>query len=553
MAMTKPSVEASRLATVQRAAKYVLSMDAALAQGKGDVAFGSMDVFPPDLDPAPRASPEYTWRWQLAWVWARAGFFKETMTGAGINKHREYILLPKGRAALARIAAEPVLASFYVSSKRTAASKDERPPSYFQPPELVPLMYEPPPPPLRLVKEDEPGEASEPEEEAPEEEATNEPAPEDGGLKDLPVFLERITLVLESFGERLAGVSKLGARIDKIEDEVKGQGEYLLGILQSLQNIEEGLKPAPAPAPAEAPATREDLARVAGEMTEAFIRDNPQNSTITALGARVAEHAEAQDKVAREVAGLAALVKEKISKPYVEAALRDAISTEIAAVFLKELPKSVVSLVRTAVSEEIGHGVDPVVQAIVLAEGTIKGSLKEDREALEARLAALLPKKTLEKLEKAVLGSCAEIRDELSEIGGAAADLSDNLEKINANFVEGGKEFRRQGDEIVEVTKRNIDTIQSTTDAARAVLDAANAVAKEMIFMARARATDAGIPFETALEIGNSIIRSIAAASDKLGSSAATSLGGGLIRPIPNDELRPVILPRDEDEEGGAK
>lgn len=564
--MTRPSIEADRLATVQRAAKYVLSMTGLT---KGTVAFGSMDIFPADLSPAPRATPEYTWRWQLAWVWAKAGYFRETMTGTGLSKHREYVLLPKGREALERIAADPALAAFYVPSKRTSASKDERPASFYQPPELVTLMQEiPARSPLRLVKE-ETNDAIEPEPETSEKAPSSQESESAGaegssGLKDLPVFLERITLVLENFGERLANVGKLGTRLDKIESEVAGQGEYMLGILQTLQNIEGKLGPKDA-APDAAPVTHAQLATIVGEMTQSFIRDNPQNQVIAAnaaalasLGERIAEYEKSHGKLAAEIAGSLAdaLASEKEEKvePLDQVALRAAIAAEIAQVLSKEMPKSVAvaALVRTAVAEEIAHGVDPIVQAVTLAQGAVSHEMKEDRESLEARLFGLAPnyagaKKILEKLEKAVLATCGEIKDELSDIEGAVTDLSDHLEKVNDNFVQGGKEFKRQGEEIVLVSKKNVEVVQLTNDAARGVLDAAQAVSREMIHMARARATDAGIPFETALEIGDSIARGIALAKDNLGASAATSLGGGLLRPIPSEDFRPIILPPAED------
>ena len=562
MAMTRPSVEADRLATVQRAAKYVLSMTGLT---KGTVAFGSMDIFPADLSPAPRATPEYTWRWQLAWVWAKAGYFRETMTGTGLSKHREYTLLQKGREALERIAADPTLAAFYVPSKRTSAHKDERPASFYQPPELVTLMQEiPARSPLRLVKEEtddaiEPEPEPETSEEAPSsQESESAGAGGPGGLKDLPVFLERITLVLENFGERLANVGKLGARLDKIESEVAGQGEYMLGILQTLQNIEGKLGPKDAASDA-APVTRAQLATIVGEMTQSFIRDNPQNQAIAALGERIAGYEESHGKLAAEIADslagvLAGSKDEQAPKPFDESTLRAAIAAEISQVLSKEMPKSVAvaALVRTAVAEEIAHGVDPIVQAVTLAQGAVSHEMKEDRESLEARLFGLAPnyagaKKILEKLEKAVLATCGEIKDELSDIEGAVTDFSDHLEKVNDNFVQGGKEFKRQGEEIVLVSKKNVEVVQLTNDAARGVLDAAQAVSREMIHMARARATDAGIPFETALEIGDSIARGIALAKDNLGASAATSLGGGLLRPIPSEDFRPIILPPAED------
>ena len=132
MTMTKPSQDADRLQTVQRVARYVLSRSTV-----GQTRFAAMEVFPPDLTAVKSGTPEYAWRQQLAWTWAKAGFLHEALAGTGLQKRRIYTMLQAGRDGLERIAADPVLASFYISNKRTGGDIANRPAEFFRPPELV--------------------------------------------------------------------------------------------------------------------------------------------------------------------------------------------------------------------------------------------------------------------------------------------------------------------------------------------------------------------------------------------------------------------------------
>ncbi len=274
MTMTKPSVDAERLHTVQRAARYVLSRDAL-----GQARYTTMDVFPPELPVPKSGTPEYAWRSQLVWAWMKAGYMHEGLAGTGLQKRRIYTLLQAGREALERIATEPTLASFYIANKRSAPDADSRPPEFYRPPELVRLSRAAS---LRLVppKSEQARSqklAPEPEEtEGDEEPEAQEPAPPEqqqaggsGELKDLPIFLERITSVLENMNDRL---SKVGERLTKVESETRDQSALLLEATQAI-SLRAGK---------DALVTRDEVATALAELTQAFVRDNVAGVALTA-------------------------------------------------------------------------------------------------------------------------------------------------------------------------------------------------------------------------------------------------------------------------------
>jgi hypothetical protein len=125
-----PSIEAQRLQIVQRAARFVCAVASA------PEPFDAWGIFPPDLAGVESGTAEYSWRGQLAWTWARAGYFKDGVTGKGTRKHRTYTLTPLGRTSLERVAVEPGLAAFYISNKRTTSDTNAQNALHYQPPEL---------------------------------------------------------------------------------------------------------------------------------------------------------------------------------------------------------------------------------------------------------------------------------------------------------------------------------------------------------------------------------------------------------------------------------
>jgi len=110
---------------------------------------------------------------------------------------------------------------------------------------------------------------------------------------------------------------------------------------------------------------------------------------------------------------------------------------------------------------------------------------------------------------------------------------------VTDGFDKGHAEFKRQGAIIV-------DSFKQVSGAAQDVLDAANAVSREMIAFAKLRAMR-DVPLEAVLDAGDEAVTRLAAAGEKVGSSS-TSLGGGLIRPIANEDMRPIIFPAKADQ-----
>jgi len=640
--MTKPSVDAERLQIVQRTARYVLSKATV-----GGARFNAMDIFPPELQGVKSGTPEYAWRWQLAWTWARAGYMHETLSGTGLNKHRTYTLLQLGREALERISTEPALASFYIKNRRTAGTEvtANRAAEFYRPQELVRLTASKG---LRLVptksdpsssspsndeseNEETQGAASE-EGDAPGEERGGTSGADQGALSDLrgvlgelqglPVFFERITAVLERMNDRLV----------KVEGETRDQSDLLVEAtrLMSVGGPKDGK---------DAPATRDEIATALAELTQSFLRDNPQNVGFTAL---LKKHEELHEKLAsaqdaafseeafskiigptmREIVSreikpaLSQKIDERLAalETKVSADVRVAIAEEVSRVLAKDVAKAMTPVVREALAQEIGPGLTPVIEAIVRAQdkseahtkalahasdkhvertlgeklggafekldvriqaigsginaaaekitetaavmdqrATVHGAvitkiIEQRFEALassiEERISALAPdalamRELSEKLQSEVTGACEELKESLATVSADTQDLAERVDAVTDGFDKGHAEFKRQGAIIV-------DSFKQVSGAAQDVLDAANAVSREMIAFAKLRAMR-DVPLEAVLDAGDEAVTRLAAAGEKVGSSS-TSLGGGLIRPIANEDMRPIIFPAKADQ-----
>ena len=389
MTMTKPSQDADRLQTVQRVARYVLSRSTV-----GQTRFAAMEVFPPDLTAVKSGTPEYAWRQQLAWTWAKAGFLHEALAGTGLQKCRIYTMLQAGRDGLERIAADPVLASFYISNKRTGGDIANRPAEFFRPPELVRVATvtersrrivspsfgdeDTPGKGLRLVP---PSAESAPEEN---EAAREEQKPSDGSLegvqemiselRGLPIFFERITSVLERMNERLV----------KVENMAQSAADDQAAIRDELTNEL-------VPDKKDMPATRDEVATALAEMTQSFLRDNPQNAVVTAslsaLATKISQHEQFHVMLAKEVGVLASAVKKSAENPArmetfaddVSKILRSIVTEEVARAFIKDLPK----IVHTVMSDEISPGLALALEAMVRMEGKFEAHAKTSNKHVE--------------------------------------------------------------------------------------------------------------------------------------------------------------------------
>jgi hypothetical protein len=607
--MHKPSIDAERLHIVQRAARYVLTRDKL-----GQARYSAMDVFPPELHVVKSGTSEYAWRWQLAWTWAKAGYMHETLSGTGLSKHRSYTILQAGREALEHIATHPALASFYIKNRRTAGTAGEgRSPEYYRPPELLRLASSSSKG-LRLVPtkidpfsasvgaaqkashamkgNEAPGNDTESDAEsdadASEEDQEVSANANDAGvlgdvrdalneLRGLPAYFEQISSVLERMNERLT----------KVEGETRDQSSLLL-------EASERMTLAPQQTGKDAPATRDEIATVLAELTQSFLKDNPQNVGFTAIFDEVAE----------------ATLAEAVSKR-----LRIVVSEEISRVLAKDVGKHVAPMVREVVSQEIGPAFTPVIETVVRSEekseahannlarasdkhvervigeklesafgkldariqalgsgldaavgrfektaatmdehtsayGAVLSKIIEQRfealaSSIEARLSAITPdakaiRELSEKLQSEVSSTCEELKDNLAAISANAQDLAERVDAVTDSFNTGHLEFKRQGAIVVE-------NFKNVSNAAQDVLAAADAVSREMIGFAKLRATK-DVSYETAIEIGDTAIARLAAASEKVGSSA-TSLGGGLIRPVGDNMNKGFIIQPKKDKE----
>lgn len=605
MTMTRPSQDADRLHTVQRAARYVLSRDSL-----GQARYTSMDVFPPELSAPKSGTPEYAWRSQLVWAWTKAGYMHEGLAGTGLQKRRIYTLLQAGREALERIATEPNLASFYISNKRSATGAEDRPPEFYRPPELVRMTHKP----LRLVQPKVSQPPPEPEknpfddegeEEQAEEEST--PAPESqqssssSELRDLPIFFERITSVLESMNDRLGKVTE---RLLKVESETRDQSALLLEATQAL--TPQGGK--------DALVTKGEVAEILAELTQSFVKDNVAG---VALAVSLKKHEEFHVQLAGEIANIAAVAKESVKKamPITDAAAmaKDAaaLSKVISDVLTKEVGQLIVPMVREVMAQEIAPGLTPVIAAIVRTEDKLRihtsslaasqgekienvknsigmttdsiskdvqqrlgsrlGSISEGignsmnalTTSVEERIAALVAstearmtaagpdlealRKLSDKISSEITSTCEELKDDLSSVSADAQDLAERVDAVTEGFSAGHTEFKRQGAVVV-------DGFKHVSEAADIVMEGARAVAAEMIFLARLRATKEGVTYEETVEGSNAAITRVAGAQDKI-AGVVSSLGGGLIRPEGDagsrdySNMKPIIhMPDEEDE-----
>jgi hypothetical protein len=602
MTMTRPSQDADRLHTVQRVARYILSRDSL-----GQARYTSMDVFPPELPVPKSGTPEYAWRSQLVWAWTKAGYMHEGLAGTGLQKRRIYTLLQAGREALERIATEPNLASFYIPNKRSATGAEDRPPEFYRPPELVRLSARQlrivPPKVARQAPEPEPEESEESEEQAEE----DEPAPlqrqeaqdsdASSELKDLPIFFERITSVLENMNGRIA---KVGERLSKVESETRDQSALLLEATQALSSR----------AGKDALVTKGEVAEVLAELTQSFVKDNVAGVALTAA---LKKHEEFHVQLSGEISNLALAAKKAPVVTDAAAMAKDAaaLSKTISDVLTKEVGKLIVPMVREAMAQEIAPGLTPVIEAIIRTEDKLRihtsglavsagekiegvknsigmttdsiskdvqqrlgsrlGSISEGvgksmdtltasvesriaalATSIEARMTAVGPdlealRKLSDKIQSEVTSTCEELKDDLSSISADAQDLGETLEVVAGKFELGQTGFKRQAQTVV-------DGFTQVSNAANVVMEGARAVATEMVILARLRAAKAGVTYEEALEASNAAIVRVAEAQDKIGG-AVSALGGGLIRPTGNADgrdysnMKPIIhMPDEEDE-----
>ena len=481
MSSLRPSVEAERLAVTQRAARHVIAEDA-----RGNADFGTMDVFPPSAGPAPRSgTSEYTWRCQLAWTWAKAGYLSRKVAGDGTSKHWSYALTAEGRSALERIASDPVIASFYVKTKRSSGG--DYPVEWYQPPQLVRRSAEP----MESVEDgDNDGGNGDVDGDVGMDmgEEFDEEGEEDGkgsqAVDPVSVYFERSTAVLEALAERLVSV----------EREVKGQTEVLLEAVSRLERI------SPKPVTAEdEPATRGDVGRAAAEIASALSRH------------------ESMEPLRVSVEAMRGDVKEIVGT------LAEAVGAVEA---LSQLADKKFNSLHGAVLEELALGKQKAAEEAAETRAALLGALRSSAEIAGKKLEEIG-----DKIAKGAAGDSPDIED----VAAIAADLKNDLElvrddmealtetsaSLQQKFSESILTFRQQMSGISEAAVR-------VAKMAEELLDGARFVSKEMTSIARERASREMDP--------EAVLARADAAADKLdaladGIHGMSALGSGLIRP----------------------
>jgi uncharacterized protein YoxC len=464
MSRALPSVQQQRLVTVQRAAKHVLSLARSYRE-----PFRSLDIFPADLGRAATGSSEHSWRGSLAWVWAQAGYLTSTLRGSGTAKHHEYVVTPEGEEALAQIAQDAVIASFYIPMKRgNAAQAAERGASWYQAPELRHDEE----PVIRVVgssAEDDEGEGDEPAEtHAPNDaEAPGAEAPPMLGL-----YFERIIAVLERGAEQQ---SALNQRLGTLEGEIKAQSDFVLEVSGKLDQLA-------ATPMSQALATRSDLGKVSGEIVEAIV----EARTVTAKSFQTA------------VSASATVTGADITR------VKDVLTSRM---------DSLAGDLMTIKKEVVGPDVK---------------TAQDSMNKLFKRLDAL--EKHLERLEQAFSAPFTvdlpedvdQLAETLSSMEKRIAGLGDALQLLDENIAKASAQRR-------ELDDKGTQAIRRLVEAADAIYQGAKEVAKEVLALANDRAAGAGVTEKQLKDASDRVLTNIQhAESATLGRVSA--LGGGLIR-----------------------
>lgn len=499
MTAIKPSQQAERLEIVQRAARHLL--DAAPQRSEG---FGTMEIFPPDLANAKVNSSEYTWRGQIAWCWAKAGWLDQKISGQGTQKHWVYKLKPKGRRSLEKIAEDPVAASFYVSIKRPTTAGADYPAEWYQAPptrgldaEVESLKAKPKVEPK--VEEDAP---LDPNEDGPREvsatqaEAASMQAAGSTGLEGVVAsFLEQNFRALE------AVIGSLG----EIKKEVKAQSDLVLEAAQKLERS----------------ASKEDVAQAAAEIASVLAR-KPQADpgALSGVHTMFTQIQQIQQKFATELATIAERRKvdddalaEKIGKSVVES-LRKSLEKDIskatsAAVVASEAVDMIAANART----QLGKFRDEALAAIAAKKPKSKSeSVGEKLEVLEAR--------------------AAQIEDRMNE-------LAEGTDAIDASLISLAVEMKKSTHAVSEANARALDTASELVAAARTIV-------KEMMDVGMERAAAGGQSFNVIRTKAIGAIERLNETEDRVNQrsmptgaalvmapTSISSLGGGFV-PIGN-------------------
>jgi hypothetical protein len=492
----KLSQQAQRLEIVQAAARHLLDV-----ASKKDDGFGTMDIYPEDLGRPAYNTPDSTWRGQIAWCWAKAGYLDQKISGQGTKKHWIYKLLPRGRRPLEMIASDPVLASHYVSIKRPSNPGADYPPSWYQPPSLRDLPPEPDPPKPKREKLQLLREAPESRVEEPVNDVDADPIEQVGELTSesqaegddyfLRIFLERNTQALEATFRLLGEIKK----------EVKDQSDLVVDAVQRLEGA----------------ASKSDVAEVAAEIAAVLSRQRSTDQGTAILVAEVEKIRTVFDEQAnfhvRLMADLNAILdRRKVD----ESAFADKLAGLIVSKLKKDYEKN---------AETISKSAANAVESIEWISKQTIVNLDKLKDGILASIAA-----ELKKIRAAGKGEdIQQLGDQLAALAADANDITELLEQIsdavirvNTSFVDGMAEFKAQATKVSESHRRSLETASELMSAARIVV-------KEMLDTGAERAASSGMSFSTVKQRALGAIDRLNEAEEEIqGRSFA---GESLIRP----------------------
>ena len=499
--MTLPSVEKERLACVQEAARHVLACADA-----GIRTFKTMEIFPPDVAPAKHNSPEYNWRSQLAWVWAKAGYMSQTWSGKGLKRHWNYELLPAGRPALARLASDPASASFYVKMRRTGINRNQE---GFKPPELR-LLPDSSNSPFDVESESDDGSADDEGADGREEETQ---AGDDGGV---PTFIENITVVLERISAKLEAIeskvslSSSSPAENAVTKEIRAQSEIMLDVAGKFD------------------ATREDLGAVSGELVGALVKSKAEieahlderlklHHAFIGAGLRTLEQKAGFDVDEKKLAAaLDALLDAKI-RQCVSVAVHSAIEEQ------RLQPATYAEVVADVVAEKMTAS--KVIQKVFteIVQGEVASYGKVLQANLSKEFASSLDNMTVSlSVPDDVKKSFEEIKEVFGGIREHCKSLSDGIDSLDDKFFDTLKGYRTQTSELTAGCERMIESAES-------IVEGAKAVAAEMIRLSRESVSN--LPPEYTFAKSNEAIAKFDEVRNA-NKGRASALGAGLVRPI---------------------
>jgi hypothetical protein len=447
----KPSQQTERLAVVQMAARHLLDF-----ASKKDGGFGIMEIFPGNAGAPKHNTPEYTWRGQLAWCWAKAGWLEQRIAGQGTQKHWVYRLLGSGRKPLEMLAGDPIIASYYVSIKRPSSPSADYPATWYQAPQLRDLEPEPEEP---KVQRREIAPESESRDELPREEGTGETEETEVASPDHEALGGGEAGVLATFLEQnFQALSTMVATLGEIKKEVRAQSDLVIEAAQKFENA----------------ATKDDLANFAVEIAAALSRrsDPETKLALESVQAAINRHEGNHVAITSELSALADRRKAD------DDALAEKLGKTIVLNLKKEIEKDFTRTSQAAANA--ANAVDYVSKQAVLQIMKLKDEV------------ALVVASELKKRPAGKAGGVTEKLEKLEERADEIADTLSQLEevarRVDDSFTGGMAEFKRQAASVQDAHARALETASELVTAARAIV-------KEMLEVGMERAGSGGVPF----------------------------------------------------------